>query len=110
MVRRRMGCEDLEVHQSISAFWLVVAVVVAVAGGFYRMNYNDGVVHDRFAPGKSFRVRNVGGARHECRSHLGTESLRRSTSPLSDLLSDLLSDHRDCPRLMRLGARFAFVT
>jgi hypothetical protein len=81
-----MSCEGLEVRRSVSAFSLVVEV--AVEGGFYRMNYNDGAAHDRFALGKSFRVRNVGAVRHECRSHLGTESRRRSTSPLSGLLND----------------------
>jgi hypothetical protein len=81
-----MSYEGLEVRRSISAFSLVAEV--AVVGGFYRMSYNDGAAHDRFAPGRSFRVRNVGVARHECRSHLGTESLRRSTSPLNGLLND----------------------
>ena len=85
-VRQWMSYEGLEVRQSISASSLVVEV--AAAGGFYRMNYNDGAAHDRFAPGKSFRVRNVGAARHECRSYLGTESLRRSTSLLNGLLND----------------------
>jgi hypothetical protein len=80
-----MSYEDLGVRRSISAFSLVE---VAAVGGFCRMNYNDEAAHGRLAPGKSFRVRNAGAARHELRNHLGTESLRRSTSPLSGLLND----------------------